>query len=92
MALGEYFTALDGVVGDLERMWKGLTEGRGGAREAGIKDLVSFASEFVATQLTRMQSKLVEVGFEGLVQLFLKMSKDGAGRSFDPDQLLESGK
>jgi hypothetical protein len=44
MALGEYFTALDGVIGDLERMWKGLTEGRGGAREAGIKDLVSCMS------------------------------------------------
>jgi hypothetical protein len=44
MALGEYFNALDGVIGDLERMWKGLTEGRGGAREAGIKDLVSCMS------------------------------------------------
>lgn len=41
MALGEYFSALDGVIDDLERMYKGLMEGRGGAREAGVKDLVS---------------------------------------------------
>jgi exocyst complex protein 7 len=40
MALGEFYTALDGVVGDLERMWSALQEGRGGAREAAIKDLV----------------------------------------------------
>jgi len=44
MALGEYFTAMDGVIGDLERMWKGYTEGRGGAREAGVRDLVSLLS------------------------------------------------
>lgn len=41
MALGEYFSALDGVIDDLERMYRGLMEGRGGAREAGVKDLVS---------------------------------------------------
>jgi len=44
MALGEYFNALEGVIGDLERMWKGFTEGRGGAREAGVRDLVGFLS------------------------------------------------
>jgi hypothetical protein len=37
------------------------------------------------------QSKLVEVGFGGLVQLFLKISKEGSARSFDPAHLLESG-
>jgi len=41
MALGEYGGAMDVVVGDLERMWKGFVEGRGGAREAGVRDLVS---------------------------------------------------
>ena len=40
MALGEYHAAMDAVVGDLERMWRGFMEGRGGAREAGIRDLV----------------------------------------------------
>lgn len=42
MALGEYFAAFDSVSGDLERMWKGFKEGRGGAREAGVRDLVRF--------------------------------------------------
>lgn len=41
MALGEFFGAMDAVTGDLERMWKGFKEGRGGAREAGVRDLVS---------------------------------------------------
>jgi hypothetical protein len=40
MSLGEFFSSLDAVVGDLERMWKGFKEGRGGAREAGVRDLV----------------------------------------------------
>ena len=40
MALGEYNAAMDAVVGDLEGMWRGYKEGRGGAREAGIRDLV----------------------------------------------------
>ena len=44
MSLNEYFTALDGVIEDLEKMWKGMTEGRGGAREAGVKDLVCLTS------------------------------------------------
>ncbi|KAK8870005.1 hypothetical protein IAR55_000575 [Kwoniella newhampshirensis] len=74
-SLGEYFNAFDGVVGDLERMWKGLIEGRGGAREAGVKDL----------------SKLVEIGFSGMVQLFVKISRDGTGRTVDVDNLLSSG-
>ncbi|WVQ78246.1 hypothetical protein IAT38_000329 [Cryptococcus sp. DSM 104549] len=75
MSLGEYFGALDGVVEDLERMWKGLVEGRGGAREAGVADL----------------SKLVETGFSGMVQLLLKLAKDGQGRIFDVDTLLNNG-
>ncbi|WVF72381.1 hypothetical protein IAT40_007196 [Kwoniella sp. CBS 6097] len=75
MSLNEYFVALDGVVGDLERMWKGLMEGRGGAREAGVKDL----------------SKLVEIGFQGMTHLFLKLSREGMGKTVDADSLLASG-
>jgi exocyst complex protein 7 len=44
LSLTEYFTALDGVIEDLERMWKGLQEGRGGTREAGVKDLVGWTA------------------------------------------------
>ncbi|KAL7423726.1 exocyst complex component exo70 [Cryptotrichosporon argae] len=75
MALTEYFTALDNVIDDLERMWKGFMEGRGGAREVGVKDL----------------SRLVEVGFGGLVQLFLQLNKDGLGRTFEPEALVANG-
>jgi hypothetical protein len=50
--------------------------GRGGAREAGVKDL----------------SALVDVGLGGLVQLFLQIAKDGMSRMLDPDQLIASGK
>lgn len=42
VSLKEFFSAMDNIVADLERMWKGFQEGRGGAREAGIRDLVSF--------------------------------------------------
>ena len=41
MSLGEYFTALDGVIRDLEVLWKQVQDGRGGSREAGVKDLAS---------------------------------------------------
>lgn len=41
MALGEFTTAFESVSADLERMWKGYKEGRGGSREAGVRDLVS---------------------------------------------------
>ena len=47
MALGEYFTALDSIIGDLERMWKGFMDGKGGAREAGVRDLVSLLTFFL---------------------------------------------
>ena len=40
-SLKEFFDAMNGVIGDLERMWKGYTEGRGGAREAGVQNLAS---------------------------------------------------
>lgn len=40
---------------------------------------------------SNVQSKLVEVGFGGLVQLFLQMSEDGMGRMFEPEQLLQTG-
>lgn len=61
MALSEFSGAMDSVVADLERMAKGLREGRGGAREAGVRDL----------------SKLVEVGVEGLVGLVVKLVQEG---------------
>lgn len=41
MALGEFTNAFDSVAADLERMYRGFKEGRGGAREAGVRDLVS---------------------------------------------------
>ncbi|WWC61383.1 uncharacterized protein I303_103966 [Kwoniella dejecticola CBS 10117] len=75
MALNEYFTAIDGVILDLERMYKGLMEGRGGAREMGVKDL----------------SNLVEIGFSGMTQLFLKLSKDGMGKTVDAESVLNNG-
>ncbi|EIW68795.1 hypothetical protein M231_06865 [Tremella mesenterica] len=75
VSLNEYFSALDSVRGDLERMWKGLREGKGGTREAGVKDM----------------SKLVQVGFEGLSQLLLKIAREGTARTFDPAALLTSG-
>ena len=46
-----------------------------GVREAGVKDL----------------SALAEMGFAGLVTLFLKTTGDGMGRTFDADALLSSG-
>ncbi|ORX34454.1 Cullin repeat-like-containing domain protein [Kockovaella imperatae] len=75
MSLGEYFSALASVIRDLETIWKQVQEGRGGSREAGIKDL----------------SRLVEVGFQGLVQLFIKQSREGQGRMFEPDSILQNG-
>lgn len=44
MALSEFTNAFDSVAADLERMYKGFKEGRGGAREAGVRDLVSLLS------------------------------------------------
>lgn len=44
MALGEFTNAFDSVAADLERMYRGFKEGRGGAREAGVWDLVSQGS------------------------------------------------
>jgi hypothetical protein len=41
MALSEFTNAFDSVAADLERMYRGFKEGRGGAREAGVRDLVS---------------------------------------------------
>lgn len=76
MALGEYFSAMDSVTGDLERMYKGLIEGRGGAREAGVKDL----------------SRLVEVGLAGLVGLLLRLVGEGSGgRWTNTDDLVNTG-
>ncbi|WVO16993.1 hypothetical protein L204_104679 [Cryptococcus depauperatus] len=75
MALGEYFGVLDSVIDDLERMYKGLMEGRGGARDAGVKEL----------------TQLLEASFQKMVQLFLRLSKDGMGRTFDVEILLSRG-
>jgi len=41
MASSEFTNAFDSVAADLERMYRGFKEGRGGAREAGVRDLVS---------------------------------------------------
>lgn len=62
MALSEFTSAMDSVIADLERMAKGLRDGRGGAREAGVRDL----------------SRLVEVGAEGLVGLIAKLVQEGS--------------
>ncbi|WWC69690.1 uncharacterized protein I206_103633 [Kwoniella pini CBS 10737] len=75
MSLNEFFISIDGVILDLERMFKGLMQGRGGAREIGVKDL----------------SNLVEIGFSGLTQLFLKVSKDGMGKTIDAESVLNNG-
>lgn len=41
MAPGEFFGAMQNVIEDIERMDRGIAEGRGGSREAGINELVS---------------------------------------------------
>jgi hypothetical protein len=38
------------------------------------------------------QSQLVEVGYNGLTQLFLKIAKDGLSKFCDPQAMLISGK
>jgi hypothetical protein len=50
MALSEFTNAFDSVAADLERMYRGFKEGRGGAREAGVRDLViMFAARWGCT-------------------------------------------
>lgn len=44
MSLKEYFGALKVVIGDLEQMYQGMVEGRGGTREQGVAELVSSTS------------------------------------------------
>jgi hypothetical protein len=39
-----------------------------------------------------IQSKLVEVGFSGLMQLFLKLAREGTGKTCDPDSMIRQGK
>lgn len=58
MALGEFISAFESVSADLERMWKGYKEGRGGAREAGVRDLVShfFAIPYVEVLIISVQA------------------------------------
>ena len=89
MALSEFTIAFDSVAADLERMYKGFKEGRGGAREAGVRDLVSIlAARCLCAEL---QSKLVEVGFTGLMQLFMKLAREGTGKLCDPDAMIRHG-
>ena len=45
-----------------------------------------------ADNLLAVQSRVVEIGFQGLVQLFVKQSREGMGRMFEPETLLEHGK
>jgi exocyst complex protein 7 len=51
MALSEFTNAFGSVAADLERMYRGFKEGRGGAREAGVRDLVSFLPARVYSKL-----------------------------------------
>jgi hypothetical protein len=37
------------------------------------------------------QSKLIEVGFTGLMQLFTKLAREGTGKLCDPDALVRQG-
>lgn len=90
MALGEFTNAFDSVAADLERMYKGFKEGRGGAREAGVRDLVSLPRSAMELSLIQ-QSKLVEVGFTGLMQLFMKLAREGTGKLCDPDAMIRQG-
>jgi hypothetical protein len=41
MCVGEFYSATEAVVQDIEEMHRGISEGRGGSREAGISELVS---------------------------------------------------
>lgn len=41
MSTGEYFGAMEVIIGDLENLYQGLAEGRGGTREQGVAELVS---------------------------------------------------
>jgi hypothetical protein len=41
MAPGEFFGAMHNVIQDIEQMHRGIAEGRGGGREAGVSELVS---------------------------------------------------
>lgn len=45
MGLKEYFGAIKGVVQDLEQLYQGMMEGRGGTREQGVAELVSANGE-----------------------------------------------
>lgn len=74
MSVGEYFSALKIVIGDLEQMYKGLNEGRGGAREQGVTDL----------------GNSVEDAFTQLTNLLVKKVRDTMPRAFDPNTLVNS--
>jgi len=91
MALGEFTNAFDSVAADLERMYRGFKEGRGGAREAGVRDLVSLPWRIWLEILLTNKSKLVEVGFTGLMQLFMKLAREGTGKLCDPDAMIRQG-
>ncbi|CAK9782304.1 hypothetical protein CC85DRAFT_325436 [Cutaneotrichosporon oleaginosum] len=74
MSLKEYFGALKVVVGDLEPLYQGLQEGRGGTREQKVAEL----------------SSLLEDGFNRLVELLISRTKETMPRPFDPEHLIAS--
>ncbi|BEI87205.1 hypothetical protein CcaverHIS002_0705510 [Cutaneotrichosporon cavernicola] len=74
MSLKEYFGALKAVIGDLEPMYQGLQEGRGGTREQKVAEL----------------SALLEDGFSRLVELLISRVKETMPRPFDPEHLIAS--
>ncbi|BEJ18229.1 hypothetical protein CspHIS471_0705060 [Cutaneotrichosporon sp. HIS471] len=74
MSLKEYFGALKVVIGDLEPMYQGLQEGRGGTREQKVAEL----------------SALLEDGFNRLVELLISRAKETMPRPFDPEHLIAS--
>lgn len=74
MSVAEYFSALKVVITDLEQMYKGLSEGRGGAREQGVNEL----------------SDIVEDAFTRLTGLLVQKVRDTMPRPFDPKTLVNS--
>ncbi|GMK59487.1 hypothetical protein CspeluHIS016_0800930 [Cutaneotrichosporon spelunceum] len=74
MNLKEYFAALKAVIADLEPMYQGLQEGRGGTREQKVAEL----------------SSLLEDGFTRLVELLIARTRETMPRPFDPERLIAS--
>lgn len=74
MAIGEFTNAFDSVAADLERMWKGYKEGRGGAREAGVRDLVS-RYDTISASARQADNRIVETGRDGFQRIDAAVSQ-----------------